>query len=58
LPIALIKTGTPLLPEHSIVLTTFCLGRAFNRSNVIVVGLLTMPATSSLQSLSSIVGTS
>ena len=49
LPIALVKNGNPLLPEHSKVKVTSCRGRAFRSASVSAERLPTCPTTSSRQ---------
>ena len=57
LPTALVRKGSPLFPEHSMVLVTSLRGRAFKSLSVNVNGFATRPVTSSRQFLSSSVGT-
>src|SRR4030081_1303969 len=46
LPMALVRNGSPLFPEHSIVLATSCRGSALSSLSVRVNGLTTRPVTS------------
>src|SRR5439155_26354036 len=57
LPTALVRNGSPLLPEHSMVLVISLRRSAFWSLNVSVNGFATRPVTSSRQFFSSSAGT-